>query len=68
MLRRTLGEHVELVTSLAGDLQPVLADPGRLEQVLVNFAVNARDAMPDGGALTIDTSNITERRSPLRGI
>ena len=38
MLHRTLGEHVELVTSLAGDLHPVLADPGQLEQVLVNLA------------------------------
>ncbi|MFC7530065.1 ATP-binding protein [Actinoplanes sp. GCM10030250] len=56
---RRLGEHIQLHTTLADDLWRVLADPGQLEQVLVNLAVNARDAMPDGGTLSIDTTNIT---------
>ena len=58
LLHRTLGEHIELDTDLAPDLHPVLADPGQLEQVLVNLAVNARDAMPSGGTLSIDTANL----------
>jgi signal transduction histidine kinase len=58
LLRRTLGEHVVLRTSLAPDLWPIMADYGQLEQVLVNLAVNARDAMPDGGTLTLDTENV----------
>jgi hypothetical protein len=55
LLRRTLGEHVELVVKLSPDVPTVLADPGQVEQVLVNLAVNARDAMPEGGRLLIET-------------
>jgi len=57
LLIRTLGEHVELITDLASDLGLVLADPGQIEQVLVNLAINARDAMPRGGKLTIQTAS-----------
>ena len=58
MLRRTLGEHIELHSTLAEGLHPVLIDPGQVEQILVNLAVNARDAMPEGGELRIDTANV----------
>jgi PAS domain S-box-containing protein len=57
LLRRSLGGRVELVTAADAGLWPVEADRGQLEQVLVNLAVNARDAMPDGGRLTIATAN-----------
>jgi PAS domain S-box-containing protein len=58
LLNRTIGEHVELVTNLGHELWPILADPGQMEQVLVNLAVNARDAMPLGGTLILETENL----------
>ncbi|HYZ46768.1 MAG TPA: ATP-binding protein, partial [Actinomycetota bacterium] len=59
LLRRTLGEDIRLETRLATDLWLTKIDPGQMEQILMNLAVNARDAMPHGGTLFIDTSNVT---------
>jgi signal transduction histidine kinase len=59
LLRRLLGEDVQLVARGASGLWPVLVDPGQMQQVIVNLAVNARDAMPGGGKLTIETGNVT---------
>jgi len=66
MLARILGEDTDLVTMLAPDLGAVRVDPGQLEQAIVNLAVNARDAMPRGGRLTIETANVDLDESFVR--
>jgi signal transduction histidine kinase len=58
LIRRLIGEDIELVTIPTPDLNPVKVDPGQMEQVLMNLVVNARDAMPEGGKLTIATVNV----------
>jgi signal transduction histidine kinase len=71
LLRRLLPENIEIVTRLESEQDTILADPSRLEQVLLNLAANARDAMPEGGRLTITTRDAhahageeTENRAP----
>jgi PAS domain S-box-containing protein len=58
MLQRIIGEDIRLVTRLGADLWPVEVDPAQIEQVIINLAVNARDAMPTGGELTIEVDNV----------
>ena len=58
LLRRLIGEDIDLTTTLSTHLSAIKADPGQIEQVIVNLALNARDAMPQGGKLTIETSEL----------
>ena len=66
MLSPLLGENIELVTRLAPDPDTIRADAGSIEQIIVNLAVNARDAMPDGGTLVLSTGSITLQKDQCR--
>jgi hypothetical protein len=70
ILRRTIGEQIELVMSLVPSLPMVVADPGQIEQIVLNLAINARDAMPAGGTLSIGTSmrEIAPDQSSVTGV
>jgi signal transduction histidine kinase len=67
MLRRLIGEDIQLMSTLAEDVGRVRTDPGQIEQLIMNLAVNARDAMPHGGKLTIETANVDLDEAYARG-
>ncbi len=58
MIQRIIGEHIEVITRLGGDLYPIQFDESKIEQIILNLAVNAKDAMPRGGKLFIETRNV----------
>jgi two-component system, cell cycle sensor histidine kinase and response regulator CckA len=66
MLARLIGENIQLTTTLDPQLWPVKADPGQLEQVIMNLVINARDAMPTGGQLRITTANLHQTENDLQ--
>jgi signal transduction histidine kinase len=70
LIRRTVGPHIAVESVLATDLWPTLCDPNQLENALLNLAINARDAMPDGGRLTVETANksLDERSARARDV
>ena len=67
ILRRLIGEHIELRASVSDDVADVEVDPSQIEQVILNLAVNARDAMPGGGTLTLSLRNLTEAEVAAAG-
>ena len=67
LLKRLIGEDIQLATFLAPDLGVVNADPGQIEQIIINLAVNARDAMPAGGRLPIEAANVDMDEEYVRG-
>jgi len=66
LLRRLIGEHIELVTTLDPELRTITADPGQIEQIVMNLVINARDAMPNGGSIVIETTNEAHAQVALR--
>jgi PAS domain S-box len=67
MLRRLISEDVEMVTATAKNLGAIKADPGQIDQVILNLVINARDAMPKGGTLTLETANVELDESYAQG-